>query len=47
MTKETPTIKNALVARLIAAKLAAIKAGGGDGDSRRMCMGQISNATEE
>jgi hypothetical protein len=30
MIKETLTIKNALIARLIAAKLAAIKSAGGD-----------------
>src|SRR6516162_5910893 len=34
MTQETLMIKNALIARLIAAKLAAIKASGGDVDSR-------------
>jgi hypothetical protein len=37
MTQETLTIKNALIARLIAAKLAAIKAAGGDVDARRQC----------
>jgi hypothetical protein len=53
MTRETLTIKNALIARLIAAKLAAIKTGGGD--VRRICpldiydrpSRQISNATVE
>ena len=53
MTKETLVIKDALIARLIAAKLAAIKAADGDVDSRRMCMCvsqpslQILTATEE
>jgi len=53
MTKETLTTKNALIARLIAAKLAAIKAAGGDVDSRRICTctnpwsPQILTATEE
>jgi hypothetical protein len=52
MTQETLMIKNALIARLIAAKLAAIKAAGGDVDSRRACTGcvpwlQILTATEE
>ena len=53
MTKLTPTTKNALVARLVAAKLATIKTGGGD--VRRICpldiydrpSRQISNATKE
>ena len=54
MTQETLMIKNALIARLIAAKLAAIKASGGDVDSRRACQClihgpslQILTATEE
>ena len=54
MTKDTLTIKDALIARLIAAKLAAIKAAGGDADSRRICTGcvpgpslQILTATVE
>ena len=42
MTTETSAIKNTLIARLVAAKLAAIKAAGGDADSRRICVGQPS-----
>ena len=51
MTKETLVIKDAVIARLIAAKLAAIKAAGGDVASRRICVDQpslrILTATEE
>src|SRR5262249_9125889 len=47
MTKEIPTIKNALIVRLVAAKLAAIKAAGGDADSRRICTGCVPGPSRQ
>jgi hypothetical protein len=42
MTKDALTIRNALIDRLVGAKVAAVKAAGGDVDSRRMCVNQPS-----